>query len=625
MPLTKLQFRPGINRETTSYTNEGGWFDCDKVRFRAGLPEKIGGWERKTETPFLGTCRALHPWIALAGEQYLGIGTHLKYYIEEAGSLYDITPIRLTTAAGDATFSATDGETAITVTEDGHGAVPFDFVTFTDADSLGGDITATVLNQEHQITAVLDSNTYVIDPGVEANASDTGDGGSSTVAQYQINVGLDTAVAGNGWGAGVWSRGAWGSGTALTAVSDVLRIWSHDNFGEDLIINVRGGNIYYWDKSEDAGLTSFTRATALSDLTGADAGTPTVATKVLISDRDRHVIAFGADPVDNIGTQDPLLIRFSNQEDARTWIPTATNTAGDLRISTGSRIVTALETRQQILVFTDGSLHAMQYLGPPFTFGIQLISENTTIMGPNSAVAVDDSVFWMGVEEFYVYAGGVQPVPCAVRDAVFADINLAQRDKVFAGLNSSFGEVWWFYPSADSDNVDKYVIYNYQQNIWYIGTLDRTAWLDRGINTNPIATDRNGLVYLHESGFDDATVQPPVPIPAYIESSQIDIGDGNEFLFIRRLIPDVTFMDSSVETPTVTMTLKARNFPGGSYRTSDASTVSRSAVVPVEQFTEQAHVRLRGRSFALRVESDQEGIAWRLGSPRVDIRPDGER
>jgi len=503
--------------------------------------------------------------------------------------------------------------------------VPFDFVTYTDAATLGGDITDTVLNQEHQITSVVDDDTYIIDPGVTATASDTGNGGASTVGTYQINVGLDTTIGGNGWGAGVWGRGSWGSGTSLTAVSDLLRIWSHDNFGEDLIINVRGGNIYYWDKSENVGIITFDRAVPLSSLSGADTGTPTKATKILVSDRDRHVIAFGADPFNNIGTQDPLLIRFSNQEDPTTWIPTATNTAGDIRIGNGSRIVTAVETRQQILVFTDSSLHAMQFLGPPFTFGIQLISENTTIMGANAAVAVDDSVFWMGVEEFYVYAGGVQPLPCSVRDTIFSDFNFAQREKVFAGLNSSFGEIWWFYPSADSDDIDKYVIYNYEQKIWYYGTLDRTAWLDRGIITTPVATSPDGFLLLHEAGFDDSSVQPPVPVDAYIESSQIDIGDGDNFVFIRRLIPDLTFRDSSADNPSATMTLKARNFPGGSYRTLDDSTISRTAVVPVEEFTDQSHVRLRGRSFALRVESDDLGVGWRLGSPRVDIREDGGR
>jgi len=642
MPLTKLQFRPGINRETTSYTNEGGWFDCDKVRFRFGTPEKIGGWEKQSGRSFLGTCRGLIPWTALDGSSYLGVGTHLKYYINEGGGYNDITPIRNTTAAGDVTFAASNGSSTITVTDNSHGAVEGDFVTFSGAASLGGNITADVLNQEYQIATVINANSYTIEARtagttinditvdgqlaptlVTADGSDSGDGGASVVGAYQINTGLDTVIAGTGWGAGTWGRGTWGSGASLTATTDVLRIWSHDNFGEDLIINVRDGGIYYWDKSTSS--APFTRAVALSDLSGADAGTPTIANQVLISDRDRHVIAFGADPVDNIGTQDPLLIRFSNQEDPTTWIPTATNTAGDLRIGTGSQIVTAVETRQQILVITDQSVHAMQYLGPPFTFGINLISENTTIMGPMAAIAVDDTVYWMGAEEFYVYNGSVQRLPCTVRDYVFSDFNDDQAEKVSSAVNSADGEVWWFYPSANSDTIDRYVVYNYQQQVWYYGTLARSVMIDRGLNPYPIAAGLDGYLYLHEFNNDDGSTTPPSPIEAYIESSQIDIADGDNFAFIRRIIPDVTFRDSTAASPHVDFTIKARNFPGGEYLQSDDAVVTKTASVPVEQFTNQVHIRLRGRSFAVRLSSDSEGVAWRLGSPRLDIRQDGRR
>jgi hypothetical protein len=364
---------------------------------------------------------------------------------------------------------------------------------------------------------------------------------------------------------------------------------------------------------------------ALNSLSGADAGTPTIAKKVLISDRDRHVIAFGCDAVNDIGTQDPLLIRFSDQESPTTWIPTATNTAGDLRLSSGSEIITSVETRQQILVWTDVSLHAMQYLGPPFTFGIGLISENTTIMSPKSPVAVDDAVFWMGAEEFYVYAGGVQKLPCSVRDYVFSDFNLSQKEKVFGALNSAYGEIWWFYPSADSDNNNRYVVYNYEQKVWYYGTLARTAWIDRGINDFPIAASTDGHLYFHEFGFDDGSTTPASPIDAYIESSQADIQDGNDFVFIRRILPDLTFRDSTAESPSATFTIKARNFPGGNYLQTDTAETVKTASTPVEQFTDQVHIRLRGRSFAIRVESDAEGVGWRLGSPRLDIRADGQR
>ena len=620
MPLSKLQFKPGIVRETTSYTNEGGWFDCDKVRFRSGLPEKIGGWQRKSNNQFLGSARALHPWVALDGSSYVGVGTNLKYYIEQGGAFNDITPIR-TTTTGTATFSAVNGSTTLTVTDAGHGAIVGDFVTFSGAVSLGGNITADILNIEYQIQSIPNSDTYTITASVAADGSDTGNGGGSISAAYQINIGLDTSIAGTGWGAGTWGRGTWGSGADLTVVSDILRLWTHDNFGEDLLMNIRNGGIYYWDKS--SGLTS--RAVELSSLAGADAGTPTIAKKVFVSDRDRHVIALGCDPVGNIGTQDPLLIRFSDQESLTTWTPTAENSAGDLVISAGSEIITGIETRQQILVFTDVSLHAMQFLGAPFTFGIGLISENITIMGPNAAIAVDDTVFWMGQEEFYVYSGQVQKLPCAVRDFVFSDFNLAQREKAIASLNSSFGEVWWFYPSEGSDNNNRYVVYNYEQNIWYYGVLPRTAWIDRGINDFPIAASTDGYLYLHERGFDDGSTVPASAMDAYIESSQADIQDGNNFVFIRRLIPDLTFRDSTAESPSAIFTIKARNYPGGTYLQSNAQTVTKTASVPVEQFTDQVNIRIRGRSFAIRVESDATGVGWRLGSPRLDIRPDGER
>ena len=641
MPLQKLQFRPGVNRETTSYTNEGGWFDCDKVRFRFGTPEKIGGWEKYSGKSFLGTCRALHPFVALAGENYLGVGTHLKYYINEGGGYNDITPLRVTTSAGDVTFAAANGSSTLTVTDLDHGALAGDFVTFSGASSLGGNITAAVLNQEYQIDRVENANTYEIvarevaslnditingaytPTPVLANGSDTGNGGSSIVGEYQIQRGLDTTVAGAGWGAGTWSRGAWGSAASLTAVGDILRIWSHDNFGEDLIINVRDGGIYYWDKSTSS--APFQRAVELSSLAGADATTPTIAKQVMISDRDRHVIVFGCDAQDNIGVQDPLLIRFSDQENPLVWSAEATNTAGDLRIGTGSEIITALETRQQILVFTDKSLHAMQYLGPPFTFGISMISENITIASPLSAIAVDDMVMWMGEQEFYIYSGQVQRLPCSVRAYVFNDFNQDQAEKVTAAVNSSFSEIWWFYPSAGSDTIDKYVVYNYQEQVWYYGNMTRTAWIDRGIGQYPVAASTDGYLYYHEFGTDDGSVNPPAAISSYIESSQMSIGAGDNFVFLSKLIPDVTFDGSTSPSPNVDFTLETRRFPGADYNQTTSSNVIRSSTVPVEQFTDQVRLRMRGRSFALKIESDNTGVEWRLGTPRVELRPDGRR
>ena len=742
MPLTKLQFQPGINKETTSYSNEGGWFDMDKVRFRMGFPEKIGGWTRLGNSSFLGSCRALHSWRTIALDNYLGVATSQKYYIESGQGYYDITPLRSTrppdedievsvigveasgqvgevdinlnigkvtsdamtgqvgqvgvntdgadvmvvipvsdslsadglvgdvtiegnidtsvtvtgvSASGETigatvsviisspatTFSATNGSSTITVSCDSHGAVTGDFVTFSDAVSLGGNITADVLNQEYKIDEVLTSDSFTITArevasvaeitvdgvytptAVTANASDTGDGGDLVISKYQINTGLDTSVFGNGWGASTWSRGTWGSEADIDTLTDTLRLWTHDNFGEDLIINVFNGGIYYWDASSASPLT--TRATALTELTGA-IDPPSVATKVIVSDVDRHVIAFGCNPLGS-STQDPLLIRFSDQENVLDWTPTTTNTAGDLLVGSGSRIVTAAETRQQILVFTDVSVHALQYLGPPFTFGINMLSENVTIASPNAVMPIEDNVYWMGKNEFYIYTGSVQKLPCTVRDYVFSDFNSDQSEKVFSASNTSFSEVWWFYPSADSDTVDRYVVYNYQQNIWYYGTLDRGAWVDRGVQEYPIAAGLDGYLYFHENGFDDGSTNPATAIPAHIESSQFDLGDGNNFSFVSRIIPDVTFRNTSalVSDPSVIFKMKARNFPGGNYQQEDDSTVSKTASVPVEQFTNQVYVRLRGRSMALRVESDALGVGWRLGSPRIDVRQDGRR
>lgn len=622
MPLTKLQFRPGINRDITSYSNEGGWFDCDKIRFRFGYPEKIGGWQKYSSSAYLGSARSFLNWISLDGSNYLGLGTHLKYYVEEGQIFNDITPIRETTSAGDVTFSATSGSTTITVSDTSHGAVENDFVTFSGAVSLGGNITADVLNQEYQIVTVTDADTYTITSAVAASASDTGNGGASVVGEYQINVGLDTTVGGTGWGAGTWGRGTWGSASSLSTTTQI-RLWTQDNFGEDLLINPRDGGIYYWDQSSGTG----TRAVELSTLSGTPTSVPTVAKQIIVSDRDRHVIAFGCDGLganssatQGDGTQDPLLIRFSSQEDAIDWWPSATNTAGDLRLGSGSTFIRAIETKREILVFTDKTLHSMRYIGPPFTFGIQSIASNITIMGPKSVAASDDFVFWMGVDSFYVHTGQTQQVPCTVKDKVFGDFNLDQRDKVFAGVNTEFSEVFWFYPSASSQDNDRYVVYNYGEKVWYFGSLARTAWIDRGLRDYPIAAS-GGYLYNHEIGQDD----DGSAMSAYIESSQMDVGDGDRFSFITRLIPDLTFNGSSNLDPSANFTVKARNYPGGNYLQSDDGSATRTATSPVEQFTNQLNMRLRGRSFAIKVDSDAEGVAWKLGSPRVDLRQDGRR
>jgi hypothetical protein len=640
MPLTKLQFRPGVNRETTSYTNEGGWFDCDKIRFRFGTPEKIGGWAKKSGRSYLGTARALHPFVALDGTQFLGVGTHLKYYIDEGGGFNDITPLRVSTAAGDVVFSATNGSSTITATDSNHGALAGDFVTFSGAVSLGGTITAAVLNQEYEIVTVTSVNAYtfvartvstiaantvdgvLVDVPVVANSSDSGNGGGSIIGAYQVNIGLDTTVTGTGWGAGTWGRDTWGSSASLLVSGSTLRIWTHDNLGEDLLINVRDAGIFYWDKS--ARSAPFLPAQALSDLS-TDVTTPTIAKQVLVSDVDRHTIVFGCDAQNDIGVQDPLLIRFSDQANPLVWQSLATNTAGDLRLGSGSEIIMAVETKQQIMVWTDSSLHAMQFIGPPFTFGITQVAENITIASPLSAAAVDDNIYWMGVEDFYIYSGQVQKLPCSVRSYVFDDFNSAQSEKVCAGVNSSFSEIWWFYPSASSAENDKYVVFNYQEQVWYYGELNRTAWLDRGITSNPVGASTDNYLYLQESGFDDGSTSPVSAVTSYIESSQMDIGDGDHFVFLKRLIPDITFADSTATAPSANFTLEARNFPGENYTNSDTNPVIRSSTVPVEQFTNVVNLRLRGRSFALKVESVDTGVGWRLGSPRVDMQQDGRR
>ena len=569
MPLTSLKFKPGINREITSYSNEGGFFDCEKVRFYTPFPEKIGGWIKYSSNTYLGTARALHNYVALDGSNYMGVGTHLKYYVEESGVFTDITPIRKT-STNSVTFAASNGSSSITVTDSSHGAVQGDFVTFAGATSLGGLIVANVLNQEYVIDSITNANSYVITAKdtsgntVTANGSDSGSGGSGGDAVYQINVGLDTTVGGTGWGAGGFSG-----------------------------IN--------------------------SDLSTFDV--PTIGRQIMVSDIDRHIIVFGAN---TLGTtvQDPLLIRFGSQESLVDFTPTATNTAGDLRLSSGSEFIQAVETKQQTLVFTDRSLFSMRFIGPPFTFGLQELSKNITIMSSKSAVAVDESVLWMGKENFYIYNGGkAQQLPCTVRDKVFLDFNFGQGAKVCAGVNSQWSEVWWFYPSASSNENDKYVIFNYANQTWYYGTLSRTAWHDRGVRQYPIAAGSQYL-YDHENGNDD----DGSAMTASVESSQMDIGDGYQFNFIRQLIPDITFEGStSQENPTVTFTLQARNGPGSTYDTNTSGASTRTASTPVEQFTDIVDVRLRGRAFNMKLESTNQGVSWKLGTPRIDIRPDGRR
>jgi len=624
MTLQKAIFKPGINREGTDYDNEGGWFDCNLVRFRKGRPEKFGGWAKNNNNIFLGTCRALHPWIALAGTKYLGLGTTWKYYIEEGSSFNDVTPIRSTTSAGDVTFAKVgNGDATITVSDTAHGAVQNDFVTFSGASSLGGNITATVLNQEYQIATIVNSNSYTIeakdtngDP-VLAAAGDSGNGGGSTVGTYQVNVGLDVYVPGVGWGLNGWGEGAFGSATALSSTNQ-LRLWTHDNFGEDLIINQRGGGIFRW--VENNGTT--TRAVNLSTTTGANQ-VPTVGLQVITSEKDRHLIVLGADPLSGgvrTGAVDPMLIAFSDQENALDFEPQTTNTAGSLRLSSGSSIIGAVKSRQEILVWTDTALYSMQFIGPPFTFGVNLINEGTGLLGPKAAVTAPQGVFWMSYNNFYLYNGSVQTVPCTVQDYVFSDINLTQSFKINAFTIADKNEVGWFYCSSSSDEVDKYVIYNYAENVWFYGSLSRTAWLDAGIENYPRAVS-NGYLYQQETGFDDDG-SPMTNV--FIESSDFDLGDGEQFTFIQKIIPDFKFLQSSNEDGSVNVVVKTRNYPGDSLSVNSTSSIQAS--------TQQAFIRGRARQMVLRFESDDDapndgnlGIGWRLGATRIDVRTDGKR
>ena len=622
MPLQKITFRPGINREGTAYDNEGGWFDCNLVRFRKGRPEKFGGWEKLTSNTYLGTVRALHPWIALEGTKYLGLGSHLKYYIESGGNFNDVTPIRSTTSAGDVTFSATNGDATITVADSAHGAVQNDFVTFSGASSLGGNITAAVLNQEYQVATVVNANSYTIEAKdtsgttVTANSSDSGNGGSSVVGAYQVNVGLDVYVPGTGWGLNGWGIGAFGQATALSDTNQ-LRTWTHDNFGENLIINQRNGGIFRW--LESGGLT--TRAVELSAISGANL-VPTKALQVLTSEKDRHLIVLGADPISGssrTGTIDPMLVAFSDQENELDFEPLTTNTAGSLRLSSGSSIIGGVKARQETLIWTDTALYSMQFIGPPFTFGINLINEGTGLISPKGAITAPNGVYWMSYNNFYSYNGSVQTLPCSVHNYVFNDINLIQSFKIHAFTIKDKSEVGWFYCSSGSNEIDRYVIYNYVENLWFYGQLIRTAWLDSGIENYPRAV-ANAYLFQQEKGFnDDGSPMTNV----FIESSDLDIGDGEQFSFLKRIIPDYKFIED-VNSGNVNIVLKTRNFPGDSLATNSTNTVSAN--------TQQVYVRSRSRQIALRFESDDDAtndgnlsIGWRLGATRIDIKPDGKR
>ncbi len=724
MPLQKLQFRPGVNREGTTLANEGGWYDCDKIRFRSGYPEKIGGWAVETYSTFLGICRSLWNWVTLKNFNIMGVGTNLKFYLESGGIYYDITPLRATnlnttTFAADtsAPFSA-----FITVTDGSASSLQVgDFVTFSNAVSLGGNITDTVLNQEYQIQTVVSGTSYTIAaraagtsvngvnfavntttsyislpvgttmangntvvlvigagaPGglnytttyylvnvtgnicqlaltnggtpitltsegiglqalyftVESNASDSGTGGSATDAAYQINTGYPLYTIGTGWGAGPWSRSTWGSGTT-TGFGLQLRLWSQSNFGEILLFNPRGGAIYSWDPGSGAVPTYGTRGSVVSGTY-----TPSLVNEIMVSDSSRIVIAFGCnDPSGTYATTglDPMQIRWTTQESYTVWEPQPTNQAGDYRLSHGSEIVGVLQTRQEINVWTDAAIYSMQYLGPPLVYGFTLLADNISIASPNAMATASGVVYWMGVDKFYIYSGRVETLPCSVRTYIYNDINRDQFAQVQAGTNEGYSEVWWFYCSANSNEIDRYVIFNYLDRVWYYGSMDRTAWLDSPLRQFPVATTGKNLLVYHEAAIDDGSTNPPSPINAYVQSSDFDIGDGHNYGFVWRIIPDITFDGSNTTgtttvNPAVQFTVRPRQNPGSGYGVSASPTVSSTqsyagqTTYTVQEFTEIVYSRIRGRQMAFKVSSDTIGTQWQLGTPRIDVRPDGRQ
>jgi len=624
MPLAKFNFKAGINKEETDYSEEGGYVDANFIRFRKNRPEKIGGWLKASADAFLGIARALHQWVSLGGTKYLGLGTTLKYYIERGSVFNDITPIRKT-STNSITFSATNGSATITATDSSHGAVIGDFVTISGATSLGGLITASVLNTEHQIVTVPTANTYTFVASATANASDSGNGGSGVDGSYQINVGLDDYVQNTGWGSGVWSAGTWSAENTLS-ITNQLRLWSHDNFGENLLINVRGGGVYLW--TENDGLS--TRAVALSDISGADKA-PTVALQVLVSETDRHAIVLGADPItggNRTGVVDPMLVAFSDSESAIDWNPTNTNSAGSLRLSSGSQIVGGLKARQEVLIWTDTSIYSMRFIGAPLVFSVNLINEGAGLLGPKAFVNAPSGVFFMSKQGFYFYNGAVQKLPCTVQEYVFEDLDLSQAYKCHVALNSEFSEVWFFYPSIDDDTreISRYAIYNYEENSWSIGSLVRHAWIDGGIQNTPQATGVSSssyYLYNHELGFNDDT-EPMDNV--FIQSADFDIGDGDSLAFVKRILPDVKFVNAQGTSPdpAINIVFKNRDFMGESLTTDSTSQIKSN--------TNKADVRARGRQFVLRFESDDDNNAddrkdykWRLGNTRLDIQPSGRR
>ena len=615
--LVKFDFKPGINREGTQLTAGTGWYDGDKIRFRKGRAEQIGGWQKYSTNTFLGICRSLLDWVAAASIEYLGVGTNLKFYVNQGDAYFDVTPIRETTLAGAVTFSAVNGSSTITVADVNHGAIANDFVTFSGAVSLGGNITASVLNQEYEIATIIDGNSYTVaakdtaGAAVTANASDTGNGGASVVGAYQINTGLNTYVASSGFGAGTWGAGGWGGSTAITA-GNQLRLYSQDTFEDNLLFNVRGGGVYYWIESTGTG----TRAVALPDVAGA-LEAPTLALQVMVSETDAHTICFGCN-VQGQTTINPLHIRWSDQRNPIDWKQTSLNSSRSVTLSSGSFIVGAIKTRQEILVFTDNSIHTMRFSGKPFVYQFDVVNEGLSMISPNAATNAGDMVFFMDRGGFYFYNGSIQRLTCTVLDYVFSNLNKDQEYKVFATTSVDFSEVYWYYPvGSGNTECTNYVSYNYMEDSWAIGTLTRAAWIPANTRRYPIASSAitssdNNYLYNHENGYD----ADGVAMNAYIESGGVEIGDGEQFMFVNRLIPDFEFRGTTASA-SMNLTMKGKDFPLNS-----SSTL---ATANVTENSNQSFVRARARESIIRVESSGTGYGWTLGQLRFDVRPDGRR
>jgi hypothetical protein len=701
MPLKKILLKPGVNRENTRYTNEGGWYESEKIRFRQGTPEKIGGWTRISSASFLGICRSLWNWVTLGGINLIGVGTNVKFYLEAGGIYNDVTPFRDQVTLTNP-FETFIDSPIVEVTDANGGYIDGDYVTFYGGTAVGG---LTIFG-EYQIT-VTGATTYTITASSNAT-SNVAAGGGTVYALYEINNGPAYVEPLVGWGAGPWGAGTWGVGQAST---DAIRLWSQQNYGEDLIFGPRGGAIYYWDATSgytsitfsatvanptvitaaaeyangtplrfapDSGATlpvgitpgelyyvrnatgsafniSLTPAGSLIQVTVAAVGTvrilsngyklsdfgtatdvPIEQNYLLVSDISRFVFAFGCNDY-GTATVDPMLIRWSDQEDPYNWTPASTNQAGFLRLSRGSEIITATQSRQEVLVWTDASLYSLQYVGAPIVWGAQIVGENISIVGQNSVAYANGVSYWMGKDKFYKYDGRTQPLPCDLRRYVFSDINVSQYAQVCAGTNEGFNEIWWFYCSINSTDIDKYVIYNYVENVWYYGSMARTAWLDSGVRHYPLAATYYNNLVNQEEGLDDNATATTLPITAFIVSAQFDLDDGHNFMFVWRVLPDVTFEGSTTASPSATMYLLPLKNSGSGYSVnkptdSDHSvandsfaTVTRIAALPVEEFTGQIFTRVRGRQMSIKFESTDLGVNWQLGSPRIDMRPDGRR